>query len=127
MSKLKEAKQKERETLERLQARLLLQVAAKGELIGIVALGKRKSGRSFSSDDKQLLMAVASQMAVVIENSKLVERMVEEERLKRELALATEVQQRLFPQEIPKLSSIELAGFCQPARGIGGEGRLGPA
>ena len=36
-SKLKEAKQKERETLERLQARLLLQVAAKGELIGVVA------------------------------------------------------------------------------------------
>jgi phosphoserine phosphatase RsbU/P len=120
-SNLKEARKRERETLERLKARLLLQIVMKDELIGVVALGERKGGKSFSSEDKQLLMAVASQMAVVIENSKLVERMVEEERMKRELALATEVQQRLFPQEIPTLSSIELAGFCQPARGIGGD------
>lgn len=120
-SKVKEARQRERETLERLKARLLLQIVMKDELVGVVALGERKGGKSFSSEDKQLLMAVASQMAVVIENSKLVERMVEEERLKRELALATEVQQRLFPQDVPQLSSIELAGFCQPARGIGGD------
>lgn len=120
-SNLKAARRREQETLERLKARLLLQIVMKDELVGIVALGERKGGKSFSSEDKKLLMAVASQMAVVIENSKLVERMVEEERLKRELALATEVQQRLFPQDVPQLSSIELAGFCQPARGIGGD------
>jgi sigma-B regulation protein RsbU (phosphoserine phosphatase) len=68
-----------------------------------------------------MLMSVAGQMAFVIENAKLVERMVEEERLKRELTLATEVQRRLFPARAPDCDALELAGFCQPARGVGGD------
>jgi phosphoserine phosphatase RsbU/P len=41
--------------------------------------------------------------------------------LRRELALASEVQQRLFPDRPPTSDSLELAGYCQPARGVGGD------
>jgi sigma-B regulation protein RsbU (phosphoserine phosphatase) len=68
-----------------------------------------------------MLMSVAGQMAFIIENAKLVERMVEEEGLRRELSLATEVQRRLFPASPPECDTLELAGFCQPARGVGGD------
>lgn len=64
--------------------------------------------------DKEMLMAVAGQLAFVIENSRLVERMVAEERLRRELALAADVQQRLFPSDPPSSQSVEMAGYCQP-------------
>jgi sigma-B regulation protein RsbU (phosphoserine phosphatase) len=47
--------------------------------------------------------------------------MVASERLRRELALAATVQQRLFPAQPPVLSHLELAGCCQPARGVGGD------
>jgi sigma-B regulation protein RsbU (phosphoserine phosphatase) len=120
-ARLREARQRERETLELLQSRLLLQVMMRNELIGIISLGPRASGRPFSSDDKQMLRAVAGQMAFIIEHSKLVGRIVEEERLRRELALATEVQQRLFPDAPPASEALELSGFCQPAREVGGD------
>jgi sigma-B regulation protein RsbU (phosphoserine phosphatase) len=93
----------------------------RNELIGIISLGPRASGRAFSSEDKQMLRAVAGQMAFIIEHSKLVGRIVEEERLRRELALATEVQQRLFPDAPPASEALELSGFCQPAREVGGD------
>src|SRR2546423_9131975 len=66
-------------------------------------------------------MSVASQLAFVIENSGLVERMVAQEKLRRELVLAAEVQQGLLPSGAPESARLDLAGFCQPARGIGGD------
>jgi len=39
----------------------------------------------------------------------------------RELALAREVQQRLFPQVPPPVSGLDYAGACRPALGVGGD------
>jgi sigma-B regulation protein RsbU (phosphoserine phosphatase) len=117
----REARLREIATLESIKSRLLLQVMMKDQLVGIISLGPRTGDRPFSAQDKQMLMSEAGQKAFVIENAKLVERMVEEERLKRELSLATEVQRRLFPVRAPEVDSLELAGFCQPARGVGGD------
>src|SRR5262249_56063855 len=76
---------------------------------------------NYSVADREVLMSVAGQLALVIENARLAERMVAEERLRRELALAAEVQRRLLPERPPECAAVELAGFCQPARGVGGD------
>ena len=47
--------------------------------------------------------------------------MVAQERMRRELALAAEVQQRLLPSSPPEGESMAIAGFCEPARGVGGD------
>jgi phosphoserine phosphatase RsbU/P len=131
-----ESRQRERATLRRIRAALLLPIATKEELLGIISLGPRLGDLPFSSDDKQLLMAVALQMALAIENARLVQEVAEEERLRRELEIATTVQRRLFPECPPDMASLELAGVCYPARGVGGdyydfillgEGKLGIA
>ncbi len=112
----------ESDVLRALHSELLLPLMTKKEeLLGIVSLGSRLSDLPFSKEDKQLLMAVAWQIALAIENSRLFYRMAEEERLKQELEMATEVQMRLFPQSLPLIDRIELAGICLPARGVGGD------
>jgi phosphoserine phosphatase RsbU/P len=118
---VREAREKESETLRRIKASLLVQIRIKQQLVGILSIGPRRARRPYSIADKEMLMSVAGELAFVIENSKLVERTVEEERLRRELALASEVQQRLFPESPPISASLELAGYCQPARGVGGD------
>jgi sigma-B regulation protein RsbU (phosphoserine phosphatase) len=118
---VREAREKESETLRRINASLLVQIRIKQQLVGILSVGPRRARRPYSVTDKEMLMSVAGELAFVIENSKLVERTVEEERLRRELALASEVQQRLFPENPPTSNCLELAGYCQPARGIGGD------
>jgi sigma-B regulation protein RsbU (phosphoserine phosphatase) len=118
---VREARERERETLRCVESALLVQILLKEQLVGVLSLGPRRTRHPFSTADREMLMSVAGQLAFVIENSKLVERMVAEEQLRREIALAAEVQQRLFPSEPPASEVAELAGFCQPARGVGGD------
>ena len=62
--------------------------------------------------------------------------MVHRERLNRELEIAREVQEHLFPQRLPPVPGLDYCGRCRPAREVGGdyydflelpEGRLGIA
>jgi serine phosphatase RsbU (regulator of sigma subunit) len=45
----------------------------------------------------------------------------EHEKQKRELEIAREVQERLFPQEYPAVPGFEYAGACRPAYEVGGD------
>jgi sigma-B regulation protein RsbU (phosphoserine phosphatase) len=117
----REARVRESRTLRQIGSHLLVQIRARDRLAGILSLGPRRARHSYTHADAEMLMSVASQLALIIENARLAERMVAEERLRRELALAAEVQQRLFPAQPPASSAAELAGFCQPARGVGGD------
>jgi sigma-B regulation protein RsbU (phosphoserine phosphatase) len=118
---MNDLRRRENETLRRVRSALLLPVATKDQLLGIVSLGPRLGDLPFSRDDRHLLMAVALQMAFAIQNAELVEEIADEERLRHELDIATTVQQRLFPECPPEMSSLELSGVCIPARGVGGD------
>ena len=118
---VREARRREQEALRRIKAHLLVQARTKERLSGILSLSLRRGQFPYSVPDKETLMSVAGQLALVIENARLAERMVAEERLRRELALAAEVQRRLLPERPPECLAVELAGFCQPARGVGGD------
>lgn len=118
---MNDVRKQENATLSRVRAALLLPVATKDELLGILSLGARLGDLPFSRDDRHLLMAVALQMAFAIQNAELVQEIAVEERLRHELAIATTVQQRLFPESPPRMASLDLAGVCYPARGVGGD------
>src|SRR5579871_977832 len=45
----------------------------------------------------------------------------EKQRMENELAIAQEVQAQLFPKRISQLESLELHGFCRPARTVSGD------
>ncbi|HEX5708092.1 MAG TPA: GAF domain-containing SpoIIE family protein phosphatase, partial [Pyrinomonadaceae bacterium] len=115
------ARRREGETLRRVKSALLLPVASKNELLGVISLGPRLGDLPFSREDRQMLMAVAWQMALAVDNARLIRRKVEEERLLREIEMAKGVQRRLFPDCPPRMLTAELAGVCHPARGVGGD------
>jgi phosphoserine phosphatase RsbU/P len=52
---------------------------------------------------------------------KLIEEQKEKQRLENELVIAQEVQSQLFPRQISQLSSLEVHGFCRPARTVSGD------
>jgi phosphoserine phosphatase RsbU/P len=51
----------------------------------------------------------------------LIEEQKEKQRLENELVIAQEVQSQLFPREISQLSTLEVHGFCRPARTVSGD------
>jgi sigma-B regulation protein RsbU (phosphoserine phosphatase) len=72
-----------------------------------------------SADQLGALAASFNQMTEYVQD--LVKERVQKERLERELEIAKEVQERLFPNEAPKMARMELAGICLPARTVSGD------
>lgn len=62
---------REREELDRLGAELLIPLRAKGELVGVFAVGPRRSEEPYSDDDRLTLATLANQVAIAIENARL--------------------------------------------------------
>jgi diguanylate cyclase (GGDEF)-like protein/putative nucleotidyltransferase with HDIG domain len=67
----KEISEVESKSLDALGIELLCPIKSKGNLIGILALSKKPSGGSYSTDDMDLLVTVASEAGVVMETAQL--------------------------------------------------------
>ena len=114
-------RQAERQVLQQLDSRLLVQVRNKAQLTGILSLGPRHSGFDFADKDLKMLMSIGEQLALVIDNSNLVERIVDQEKMLHEMALAASVQKHLFPVEAPESPMVQISGYCKPAGFVGGD------
>ena len=100
---------------------LVIPVKSNGHSYGAVSLGRRMSDLPYSKEDKELLRAVAGQMAIVVENASLIRRAADEEVIRRELETAWDVQRHLFPAGALEDATLELYGTCIPARWVGGD------
>ncbi|MGI8745139.1 MAG: SpoIIE family protein phosphatase [Bryobacteraceae bacterium] len=115
----------DRDKLRELDSQLLLPLAVQKKLIGVVSLGPKRSEEPYSKSDVHLLESVAAQTGLALENSFLTQAIAGEvaqrERLSRELEIAREVQERLFPQTRPEVPGLDYDGRCRPALGVGGD------
>ncbi len=64
-----------------LNAGVIVPLWLKGHLAGFLVLGNKKSGDSYTDRDLSFLETIANQMAVVLENTRLYEQMLNNERL----------------------------------------------
>jgi sigma-B regulation protein RsbU (phosphoserine phosphatase) len=102
--------------------------------VGVINLTDRAGTDAFSGGERRLVEAIASQIAVAIENARLVARDVEQERLRQELQLAHDLQLKLLPSPTVLGPLVDVAANCEPAQSVGGdfynllrlqEGRIG--
>ncbi|MCU1272027.1 MAG: serine phosphatase [Acidobacteriaceae bacterium] len=68
------------------------------------------------------LAALANSFNSMTESTqKLIVEQKEKQRLENEITIAQEVQAQLFPRHITQLPSLEVHGFCRPARSVSGD------
>jgi sigma-B regulation protein RsbU (phosphoserine phosphatase) len=120
-----ESSGEERRPLAGMQTQLLLPLRARQDLLGFVSLGPKLSEEPYPGSDIRLLKSVAAQTGLALENSRLTAQVAHEaarrESEQREMKIARDVQQRLFPHRFPKIEGIEYAGACRPAQTVGGD------
>jgi sigma-B regulation protein RsbU (phosphoserine phosphatase) len=132
--------EEERRQLTSLQPQVLLPLSVKEKLLGIISLGEKRAEAPYSGSDLRVLKTVAAQTALALSNAELTSAIAHEiagrEKLNREIEIAREVQERLFPQHLPKITGLDYFGLCRTALGVGGdyydflalpEGKLGVA
>ena len=90
------------------------------DLVGILYATKG-SEYGFFKDDVDVISAFADQATVAIQNSRLIKKSLERERLLREMMVAQEMQRRLLPQRLPTFQSLEIDAISTPAFEVGGD------
>ncbi|MBA7563099.1 MAG: diguanylate cyclase [Dehalococcoidia bacterium] len=71
LPKLKGLWQEEKENLVKLDLEILCPIKSEGRLIGILALGKKQQGKLYSHEDIELVVGMARQASILIENARL--------------------------------------------------------
>lgn len=88
------------------------------KLIGAVQVLNKISGQPFDSRDGNMLQVMANAAALAISNARLADQLVEQERIRRELELAAEIQRNLLPAPD---DDLPICGINRPIREVSGD------
>ncbi len=69
----------------------------------------------------QFITTITNIITVAIENKRLFKNKIEEERLRKEMELASEMQQLLIPKNLPTRKEYELSAIYRPHLNVGGD------
>ena len=83
--------------------------------VGILYVDTTEHGNLFSETDLYFFSALTGLIAEKIENAMLAEIAKEKERLDTEIQIAREIQQNLFPRELPQIAGYDIACFNRPS------------
>lgn len=108
-----------KEEMNKMEAETCFPLLSKGELGGILILGKKISARPYSKQDLEFLQALANQMAMALDNARLYQEVKNwGKELDRKVKEKTE---ELKQSQAQLLQSEKLAGIGQLAAGIAHE------
>ena len=110
-----------RESLEAQKIAALIPLRTGSATIGVVLLGGRPGGLTYSDDALEYTRGLADQAAVALENAWHFRETLEKKKLEQELALAADIQRRLLPASLPVTEGYDVAADTLPARHVGGD------
>jgi len=99
---------------------LTVPLLSHGKLIGVLHATKDLQN-AFDQDDIDVMTTFADHVSIAIENSRLISKSIERERLHQEMMVAQRMQKRLLPQSLPNLSSAEFAAVSESSLEVGGD------
>jgi len=95
--------------------------AASAQAMGVLYVDSRFASRDISSVSQDILHAIATEAASLIENARLVQAEEEARRYQQELSIAASIQQRLMQVKIPEVPFARMRGRNLPCKEIGGD------
>lgn len=104
-----------------LGAMLWAPLKGKASVLGAIVLARGAGDTVFTASDQKLMMALASQAAISVENARLHQQVLEKERLEHELQMARDVQASLIPSTTPEIPGWDFAAYWEPAREVSGD------
>lgn len=100
---------------------LIIPMCHREHLIGIIIFGEKSSGDHYTKTDIDLLNTIAAQAAIAVENGKMHNKELKNQKVIEELKMAKAIQQELLPKEAPHLKGLEVSGCSIPALEVGGD------
>jgi phosphoserine phosphatase RsbU/P len=100
---------------------LLVPLSAGNRALGFLAVGARVSGVPFTEEDREFAQTLARQAVAALESVRLHHLGMEQQRRDREMQIAREIQQSLFPACCPTVPGFEVFAQSLPCYEVGGD------
>ena len=110
-----------RALMTRMRIGLVAPVVIAGRCEAMLLAGERSSGRSFTDEDCEFAPTLARQAVGALETVRLHEVSLEKQRQDREMQIAREIQQSLFPEGAAASRGFEVAARSEPCFAVGGD------
>jgi serine phosphatase RsbU (regulator of sigma subunit) len=104
-----------------LHAVMVTPLIEKGNVLGLIYVDSKMSNHEFGDSDLELFEALAGQAAIGLKNALLYTQVATQQRIESEIAIAAQMQADLCPERVPAIQGIELVGYMEPAREVGGD------
>jgi len=105
---------------DRTRSEMVAPIISNDEVIGVFDLESDELN-AYSDDDLEVLMLLASQVAIIIEKVMLHEQMIEKKRLQGQLEVARQVQLELLPARDPELPGYDISAYNFPTEEVSGD------
>ena len=100
---------------------LIVPIIFENNIHAILGLGKKENLQLYTKKDLELLKKLGQEAGVTIFNALHYEDSLEKERLQEEMKMGRQIQTALLPQQTPFVEDLNIQGFMQPAKEIGGD------
>src|SRR5207244_5915454 len=91
------------------------------QAFGVIQLDTQDRFKKFTQDDLRLLMAVAAQAGVALDNARMHESLITRAGLERDLELAKHVQKSFLPKKLPVAPGYDFFAHYESAQEVGGD------
>jgi len=105
---------------DRTRSEMVAPIISNDEVIGVFDLESDELN-AYSADDLDVLMLLASQVAIIIEKVMLHEQLIEKKRLEGQLEVARQVQLELLPASDPDLPGYDISAYNFPTEEVSGD------
>lgn len=121
---LKDIKNKDPELFELLSQKniaILLNLSEKGDKEKALGLGLKFNRQRLNQDDIEFAFSLSRFTLIAIDNSFMISKMIEKQKMEHEINIAKEIQLSLLPQEIPEFKNFDIAVRYEPINSVGGD------
>jgi len=92
-----------------------------GNAYGLIQLDSQDRNKTFTQDDLKLLVGVANQAAIALDNARLHRIAVDMAVKHKDEQLAKDVQRSFLPASLPNIGGYQFYAFYQAAKNVGGD------
>ena len=105
---------------DKTRSEMVAPIISNDEVIGVFDL-ESDQFNAYSEDDLEVLMMLASQVAIIIEKVMLHEQLIEKKRLEGQLEVARQVQLELLPAHDPEIAGYDISAYNFPTEEVSGD------
>ena len=105
---------------DKTRSEMVAPIISNDEVIGVFDL-ESDQFNAYSEDDLEVLLMLASQVAIIIEKVMLHEQLIEKKRLEGQLEVARQVQLALLPPHDPEIAGYDISAYNFPTEEVSGD------